>query len=162
MQGRNLLSGYEVISLIKDLKGLRRRCDDRGIKKEVKICAVATCSCWSVLSSGEGLMLAKQLSGIIFRASVGGGRSLTEPRMDVPTLAAALLHDVVEDTAVDEDELRTTLGARSPSWGRAEIGPAEFRSQEESRSRTCARCFGHGAYPRDSDRCVTDCITCVR
>src|SRR6476661_9894896 len=40
----------------------------------------------------------------------GAAKILAGLQLDEPTLAAALLHDVVEDTGVDIDELRTEFG----------------------------------------------------
>src|SRR5205085_7467125 len=40
----------------------------------------------------------------------GAAKILAGLQLDEPTLAAALLHDVVEDTGVDIDEIRTEFG----------------------------------------------------
>jgi Guanosine polyphosphate pyrophosphohydrolases/synthetases len=41
---------------------------------------------------------------------------LAELRMDPPVIAAALLHDVVEDTGVTLEEIRREFGEESPAW----------------------------------------------
>ncbi|HHT02328.1 MAG TPA: bifunctional (p)ppGpp synthetase/guanosine-3',5'-bis(diphosphate) 3'-pyrophosphohydrolase [Firmicutes bacterium] len=68
---------------------------------------------------------------------------LTELRMDVPTLAAALLHDVVEDTAVDEDELENNFGREIAQLvdGVTKLGQLEFRSQEEEQVENLRKMF---------------------
>jgi len=66
-------------------------------------------------------------------------RILADMEMDRATIAAAILHDVVEDTVVTSDEV---AAKRSPNWSRASRNSRGFRTSRRKtrRSRTCARC----------------------
>jgi len=68
---------------------------------------------------------------------------LTELHMDVPTLAAALLHDVVEDTEVDSDSLEKKFGREIAQLvdGVTKLGRLEFRSQEEEQVENLRKMF---------------------
>ena len=50
---------------------------------------------------------------------LGVARICAELHLDEQTIAAALLHDVVEDTGADLDELRAEFGAESRTSSRA-------------------------------------------
>ena len=41
---------------------------------------------------------------------------LAQPKLDAQIVAAALMHDVVEDTPITLDEIEPSLATRSPTW----------------------------------------------
>jgi len=61
---------------------------------------------------------------------------LTELRMDVVTVAAGLLHDVVENTGISVDEVKDTFGAEIAQLvdGVTKIGELKFRSHAEKQA----------------------------
>jgi GTP diphosphokinase / guanosine-3',5'-bis(diphosphate) 3'-diphosphatase len=64
----------------------------------------------------------------------GVARILAGLQLDEPTLAAALLHDVVEDTGVDLDELRTEFGDEIAQLveGVTKLTRVQFQSREHA------------------------------
>ena len=58
---------------------------------------------------------------------------LADMRMDVPTIATALLHDIVEDTSVTPDELRENFGEEIAHLveGVTKISRLDFSSKEQ-------------------------------
>ncbi len=64
----------------------------------------------------------------------GAAKILAGLQLDEPTLAAALLHDVVEDTGVDIDELRTEFGDEIATLveGVTKLTRVKFQSREHA------------------------------
>src|SRR5204862_511756 len=62
-----------------------------------------------------------------------GASPLVEPNRDKPTLMAALLHDVTEDTAVTKDEISDTFGKPVADLvdGVSKLDKIEFQSAEQ-------------------------------
>lgn len=65
-------------------------------------------------------------------------RLLVEMKMDITTIAAALLHDVVEDTGITVDEVKDTFGEEIAQLvdGVTKISELKFQSQEEQQAET--------------------------
>ncbi|MBN2417463.1 bifunctional (p)ppGpp synthetase/guanosine-3',5'-bis(diphosphate) 3'-pyrophosphohydrolase [bacterium] len=65
-------------------------------------------------------------------------RLLVEMKMDITTIAAGLLHDVVEDTGITIDEVRDTFGEEIAQLvdGVTKISELKFQSQEEQQAET--------------------------
>ena len=64
----------------------------------------------------------------------GAAKILAGLQLDEPTLAAALLHDVVEDTGVDIDEIRTEFGDEIATLvqGVTKLTRVQFQSREHA------------------------------
>src|SRR4051795_1510364 len=64
----------------------------------------------------------------------GAAKILAGLQLDEPTLAAALLHDVVEDTGVDIDEIRTEFGEEIATLvqGVTKLTRVQFQSREHA------------------------------
>ena len=78
---------------------------------------------------------------------------LADLRLDADTLAAAILHDTVEDTEVTRDDLERDFGAEVAKLvdGVTKLGKIHVRTQEQARPRTSARCSW--PWPRTSGSC---------
>src|SRR5437762_3831514 len=65
---------------------------------------------------------------------LGAARILTELRLDDATLAAALLHDVVEDTGVSIEDVRAEFGDEVARLveGVTKLTRIQFRSEEHT------------------------------
>ena len=94
-------------------------------------------------------------------------RILVDLGMDSDCIAAALLHDVVEDTGVTTQEVSKGFGSdvAQPCGGRDQAGQNPLHHQgRSSRRKTCARCFS--PWPRtsasSSSSWPTACTTCAR
>ena len=68
-------------------------------------------------------------------------------RLDTQTLAAALLHDVMEDTHVSKAEISNRFGKSVADLvdGVSKLDKIEFRPMRTHRPRISAKCAGHGA-----------------
>ncbi|MCR4399910.1 MAG: HD domain-containing protein, partial [Syntrophomonadaceae bacterium] len=68
---------------------------------------------------------------------------LTELELDVPTLVAALLHDVVEDTGVSAERIREEFGDEVALLvaGVTKLGKLEFVSKEEAQAENLRKMF---------------------
>jgi hypothetical protein len=71
----------------------------------------------------------------------GRREDLRRARLDEQTIAAALLHDVVEDTDVELDELAAEFGDEIAQLveGVTKLTRIQFQSREQARPRTTAR-----------------------
>ena len=69
-------------------------------------------------------------------------RLLAGLRLDATCLAAAILHDVIEDTGRRKDEITAQFGPEAAELvdGVSKIGQIEFENKEEVRPKTSARC----------------------
>jgi len=67
---------------------------------------------------------------------VAVARILAEMRLDLETLQAALLHDVIEDTAVTKEELETKFGAAVAELvdGVSKLDKLKFRDRKEAQA----------------------------
>ena len=65
--------------------------------------------------------------------------------LDVDTIVAGLLHDVVEDTGVPVEEL-TVLGAEVAGLvdGVTKLGKIAYKTKEEQQQKSEENVFGHG------------------
>jgi GTP pyrophosphokinase len=61
---------------------------------------------------------------------------LSQWRLDAQGLAAALLHDVMEDTAITKSEIETRSASSSPTWstGSPKLDQIEFNSREDAQA----------------------------
>ncbi len=73
---------------------------------------------------------------------IGVADLLAELGMDTATIVAALLHDVVEDTAMSVDDIARSSARKPQRWSTASRSwtASESRRRRSSRPRACARC----------------------
>lgn len=100
---------------------------------------------------GETLVFAAQAHGEQMRASgepyiihpVYVTSILADMRLDLPTLQAALLHDVLEDTAVTADEMKSKFGPTVEMLvdGVTKLGKLHFKSFEDYQAENLRKMF---------------------
>ncbi len=100
---------------------------------------------------GETLVFAAQAHGEQMRASgepyiihpVYVTSILADMRLDLPTLQAGLLHDVLEDTAVTADEMKSKFGATVEMLvdGVTKLGKLRFKSFEDYQAENLRKMF---------------------
>jgi GTP pyrophosphokinase len=75
--------------------------------------------------------------------SLGAASVLSDMQLDVQTLEAALLHDVLEDTAVTQEELRLKFGGDVMLLvdGVTKLGKIQFRTVEEYQAENLRKMF---------------------
>ena len=78
---------------------------------------------------------------------------LADLGLDDVTIAAALLHDAVEDTTVTKDDIERELGADVATIvdGVTKLDRLQFDSKEAQQRPRCARCSWR--WPRTSGSC---------
>jgi len=86
----------------------------------------------------------KRFSGELYITHpLGVGKILAELEMDTDTIAAGLLHDVVEDTAATMDDIRREFGAEIAMLvdGVTKLSKLEYKSREEHQAENLRKMF---------------------
>ncbi|MEX2553313.1 MAG: bifunctional (p)ppGpp synthetase/guanosine-3',5'-bis(diphosphate) 3'-pyrophosphohydrolase, partial [Actinomycetota bacterium] len=114
----------EILDIVRLVKGHHPRAETRGIVRAYEIAHVVH----------EGQM---RKSGEEFiQHPIGVARILAEQGMDSMTIIAAFLHDSVEDTSLELQELRTIFGDELTDIidGLTKIDRIKFRSREQEKA----------------------------
>lgn len=104
---------------------------------------------WDVLENAYRFALEahrdqKRFSGELYITHpLGVGRILAELEMDTDTIAAGLLHDVVEDTAVTLEDIRREFGSEIAMLvdGVTKLSKLEYKSREEHQAENLRKMF---------------------
>jgi GTP pyrophosphokinase len=86
----------------------------------------------------------KRFSGELYITHpLGVGRILAELEMDTDTIAAGLLHDVVEDTAATQEDIRREFGPEIAMLvdGVTKLSKLEYKSREEHQAENLRKMF---------------------